>query len=100
MPPNNEETMMNNKKIIGLTGFARTGDIYVAGQMVTIVQSGDDSETFTDLPSDWTAPYIEYLAAEGLIAGYNGQCMPDEAVTREQAAAFIINVIELTQNCA
>jgi glucose/arabinose dehydrogenase len=73
------------------TGATRSGTITIAGQTFTVVQG----LAFTDVPEG--APFykeIGKLAARGITVGCTGTTYcPDEVVTREQMAAFIIRAL-------
>ena len=47
--------------------------------------------TFPDVPTGyWSYQYVEYLHAQGVVVGYSdGTYHPQDAVTRDQMAAFV-----------
>lgn len=52
--------------------------------------SGGSSSTFADIEGHWAKPYIEALAAKGIISGFeDGTFRPREAVTRAQFAVIV-----------
>ena len=61
-----------------------------------IVVAGDSgAETppiaFADIQNHWAKPFIEGLAAQGLVGGFSdGTFKPDERINRAQLAAFIV----------
>lgn len=56
--------------------------------------------TFTDVGDNyWARPFIENLAAQGIIAGFpDGTFKPDQAVTRAQFAAIVRNAFNQPLN--
>ncbi|QQE65811.1 hypothetical protein GFS31_25010 [Leptolyngbya sp. BL0902] len=56
--------------------------------------------TFTDVGDNyWARPFIENLAAQGIIAGFpDGTFKPDQAVTRAQFAAIVRNAFDQPLN--
>ncbi|MBD2182269.1 DUF1565 domain-containing protein [Planktothrix sp. FACHB-1355] len=52
--------------------------------------AGGGSSTFADIEGHWAKPYIEALAAKGIIAGFaDGTFRPREAVNRAQFAVIV-----------
>jgi len=50
--------------------------------------------TLTDVNGHWSAPYVNYCAALGLIAGYtDGTFRPDNNVTGAEMAKMLLNVL-------
>jgi S-layer homology domain len=50
-----------------------------------------------DISSNWAAPFIEVLAAQGIVAGYpDGSFQPDQSVTRAEFAALLNKAFSLT----
>ena len=55
------------------------------------LQAARDAGTFRDVTKDdWYAPYVNWSAAHGIAEGYPGDVfLPDQQVTRAEAAAFV-----------
>ncbi|MCC6347081.1 MAG: choice-of-anchor D domain-containing protein [Nitrospirales bacterium] len=72
------------------------GSLTIAGKQVSLVQYGSpDNILFSDTAGSAEASYINALAAKGITTGCGGgNFCPDDSVTREQVAAFIIRSLE------
>ncbi len=72
------------------------GNMTVAGKHFTIVQYGSSRNSiFNDNTDASVSDYINALAARGITTGCgNNDFCPDESVTREEMAAFIVRALE------
>lgn len=93
-------------------------DLYNATRNNTILAVGNDIDAsrisgsvefvattvaagFRDIGGHWAQPYIEALAAKGVIAGFNdGTFRPNERVTRAQFAAIVNKAFTVQSNQA
>lgn len=70
-----------------LSGFG----IALLTEKTATVSAQTDREIFADVESDyWAAPFINTLAAEGIVAGYpDGTFRPQQAIDRDEFAALV-----------
>ncbi|MFO0753176.1 MAG: choice-of-anchor D domain-containing protein [Thermodesulfovibrionales bacterium] len=72
------------------------GSLTIAGKQFSLAQYGSSGNTlFSDAADSAEVSYINALAAKGITTGCgDGNFCPDDPVTREQVAAFIIRSLE------
>ncbi len=72
------------------------GNMTVAGKHFSVVQYGSSGNSiFNDNTDTFASDYINALAASGITTGCgNNDFCPDDSVTREQVAAFIVRALE------
>lgn len=77
----------------------RPEDKITRAEMASMIYRLSDSrfgaKKFNDIEGHWAQKFIEYVSAEGWIAGYSdGSFRPDEKITRAEAAFLINSVLE------
>jgi len=78
--------------------------VYVARAMVTpsgavalVDYTPPSTPSFGDVPtSHWAYKYIEYCKDQGIVQGYADGYRPEEVVTRDQMAVYVVRAFELT----
>ncbi len=83
------------------TAFAALGTLAGAAlPLIAITPALAQPVEFNDVDADfWARPFIEELAAEGIIAGFpDGDFRPNQAVTRAQFAAIVRQAFDQPQN--
>ncbi|MGI6585208.1 MAG: S-layer homology domain-containing protein [Lutisporaceae bacterium] len=72
--------------------------VTILGRLWDADTSGFTNSRFTDVSKDaYYAPYVEWAAQNGIVAGVgNGQYAPEKVVSREEIAVILANFAEFT----